>query len=403
VAARTGVIAAALTFLSACSGDATPFEVAVEIENLQLLGISIVQPRGLLEELFISSGETVSFDVQGTTVQDSTIDLTSGNRRWSVDNPEYASVDDAGNLLGIRPGPVQLSVTVGNLVDNFALTVSDEPISGINSIVGESIVDRCLPQDYIAIAQHGANETRALREATWSVDSAELGSIVNRPNGAGEFTGINTGAATIAVTASGFSQTRDIEISDTLQAVRILPENISVEVGTIRQLAAVGIYLNGEDTNDQTITDSVAWELTEDNGFASISNAEITRGQLTGLVAGDTIVSASCGNIVMTRAVEVAESDDDEDSLSFQQDDPFVVQLSAGSAQLNVSTGSTYDSDNDVSNDDDTSWEFFGDGGVLSVSTTGFLTLLSTGNVIVRVTHTVNSVELTADLEVQVQ
>jgi len=73
---------------------------------------------------------------------------------------------------------------------------------------------------------------------------------------------------------------------------------------------------------------------------------------------------------------------DASDELSFEQNSPVTIGV-AGSLQLSVSTGSTYDEDDDVS--DDVTWQSLTPG-VATVTRTGFVQAVAVGSAQIQVT-----------------
>jgi len=103
------------------------------------------------------------------------------------------------------------------------------------------------------------------------------------------------------------------------------------------------------------ITSNVYWQVPEEQSVASVGSAT---GELSGLEAGSTSVTASCGNLLSSpKAVVVLEAGSTEDitQLSFNVSDLLQLSLDDGEyTSLKVSTGSTYSATNDKT--DSTTW-----------------------------------------------
>ncbi len=388
---RCFALSVIIVVISACTGDATPFEEAIETERLQLVSIAISPPIGSLQPLFISPGEQIPFGITGITATGANIQLSAADRRWAVDNPELAAVDEDGNLVGLASGVVRVGVQIDTLVSNFELTVSNEPLTGISRIVGDTNVSRCLPEVYSAIALHGAEE-RSLRDASWSVNFSGLGEITSMDDGSALLNAVNTGTIDVTVTSETFSNTTSVVINDNLRQVAVEPDSLSVTEGSTTQLAAIGTYLEDGDSIVRNITSAVSWQVSDENAFATVSDEAATRGLLTGVSDGTTTVTAACGSFSDTASVTVTDAD--SDVLSFVGSNPLTVFLVNESTRLSVT-----DADGvDVSADDATFWSV-SDSEIATINDEGLITFLATGNVTVTVSR--NNETIMLDVTIQ--
>ncbi len=93
------------------------------------------------------------------------------------------------------------------------------------------------------------------------------------------------------------------------------------------------------------------------NSFASVSNDVDSRGRLTGLSSGEAVLTASCGTVSSGPvSVIVSDSSSSSDELSFSQGDSTELVVGGSSELLRVSTGSIFNSSNELDQDDLT-WE----------------------------------------------
>lgn len=359
------LFACSLLVLSACSGDGRPFTEAVEANDLQLKTLSVVQPVGLLPDLVVNPGTQFTLGLNATNLADEKISVSSTNRRWSVKNAAgassaVASIDEHGNLTALSAGTALVTVRIGSVGSlDFEVEVRQEELESIASIEGDESMERCVPKEYRAIGRFvsadGSTESlRALPNAEWTVGDITFGSVTKPLDGFASATGVNEGMLNLIATVDGKSGNKNIAVEGNLQSLTVGPENTAVTLGNTLSLVASGTYATGteEGSKNVDITKSVHWSVDEDNDVFSIGNTVFNKGIVTPLIIGTKSVSVSCGNLVEQRPVTVIERGSTSDGgLSFFDTDPLKLPLSEGSKVLKLSTGSSYNEDNDVTND----------------------------------------------------
>lgn len=401
----------ATLLIAGCEGDSSPFEEAVEIRDQNIISLNVIPPASSVDELVLNSGESVEFGVQGVNTAAQVIELTASDRQWQVTNTAVAAIDEDGRLVAQADGEVGVFVTIGGLdSDVFDLRVSTANLVGVNSILGDEQVDRCIPADYQATGDYDDLSTRDLTAVEWSLAAADegLARIVSNPDINVTLTGLDDSIVTLTATAGGFSLQRDITISDTLSSIAITPGAATVDVDDTQNFVATGTY-TGTTADEQTesrveITQSVDWEVVTGRTVASVSNTDGTRGQVTGVEVGSATLSASCGTLAAETAA-VVTVDESEDELSFNRDDPFLLSPDSSGVFLRVSPGSTYSASDQLDNDD-LDWEFtrIGDEDAIELTTSGdnagfIVPLINGGEGTVTVTDS-NGVSASIDIEV---
>lgn len=405
--------------LVGCEGDARPFEEAVEVRTENLTSIAVVPPAITVERLVMNIGESVQFGVQGTTVAGPTLTLDASDRNWQVTNESAASINDDGLLVAKADGEVGVFLSIGGLVaEAYNLTVSDQPLTGIREIIGEPVVERCLPSDYQATGEYLDGSIRDLIGVNWTLSptDTEIARALNNPDTTVTVTGLNTGAVTLTAELDGFSAPLSIEVSNSLLSLEISPTSGSVEVDDVATFAAFGTYVEADTDADgntlqreENVTESVDWKIESGTTYASVSNIVGERGEVTGLEAGTATLSANCGNLPSSRiSVVVSDSSDaDSDGLSFLQGDSESLVAGGSSILLRVSTGSVFDAENELEQDDltwvlsldDTSDPAISLQDEDSGTNAGLITPLAVGSATVRVTDEDGS---TASIRIEV-
>jgi len=303
--------------ISACSGDERPFTEAVEVAQSDIGRIDVSVLDGTLTPVSVAVGGQLQLGITSFTTAGVQTDLDTEDRDWSVSDTNVATINRDGLLTGLANGEVDVNFALGSLqAASLTVTVSSAGLDGLAFIDGDTDPDACLGSNYAAVGSFGELE-RVLTDVVWSLDVPGAGELIEQPSTPGAITLVANAPGTTSITANsaGFSQTLDLVVADTL---------MGLSFGT---------------------------------GNATISNDDFARGVLTGTEEGQVTVEAFCGDFRTLGQVVLITSDDDNDAsdeLSFEQNSPVTIGV-AGSLQLSVSTGSTYDEDDDVS--DDVTWQ----------------------------------------------
>jgi hypothetical protein len=344
--------------LAGCEGDSRPFEEAVEIRTRNITALTVSPPAMAVDDLFINRAQSVQFSVQGRSVSGQSIPLSASDRDWRVTDASVATITDSGLLTGRDNGEVGVFVSIGGLDSElYTLQVSDAELSAIQAIIGPAIVERCRPEDYRATGVYDDGSVRDLLAVNWALEqnSDELARVASSDDGSVTLTGLNTGVVDLIASSGEPSQSRSVEIGNSLTSLSITPSPAGVDVGRTQAVVATGSYIDVDPVagvsvaRERVITDAVDWQVTSGTEFASVSNTEGSRGRVTGLEEGSATLSASCGNVIDTVAVTVSDTSPDPDELSFNEDSPLILPRSlTQGVQLRVAEGSTYSAGNDV-------------------------------------------------------
>lgn len=351
------VLAALAPVVTGCSGDARPFEEAVEVRELDIASIEILPPlTGSLTKLFIDVGERADFDLAGLNRDGGVVELGDGGRDWFVDDGAIARIDDSGVLTGLGEGTVSVGVSVGGIRANtFPLTVRTATLETIDAIEGPDAPEACLASRYGAAGRFSDGSRRALPGATFTLTSgtAELreptagdGNLLS--SGGVDLVPGDSGAVGLRASVGPVAFERTLAVASTLQSLTIPDASRSVRVDGSIDLTASATYARGVGTATVNVTDTVNWEVVTGTANATVSNTSPTRGRVFGTGEGNVIVEARCGEFSDTAQVIVTTSGNSA-GLVFERDD---LNLRVGDVlQLKVSTGSSYSSRDDVTED----------------------------------------------------
>lgn len=355
------------SLVAACSGDARPFEEAVEVRELGLESLVIEPPANLVVEpsgsgvppLTLSPGERVDFGLSGSGAGGVAVELSGEDRDWRVADPAVATIDEDGRLLARADGMTTVSVRIGDVVSApFELRVSTatlEAIDGIDrsdDIDGMTPLDPCAGVDYGAIGLYDDGSRRRLIDPEWRAVGPGA-RLLPLEGGGVRLVATTPGSVTLSVLAGGLRLDSDIEVADTLREITIGPATLAASVGGTQELGATGRYVDaGTDTDsgarERVITDAVTWSVESGDDAIAIDAS----GVVSALAAGTATVRAACGEVFASETYSVsAASGAGELSFENEENGRLQVVLGGGEVQLRVSTGDEYDRDDDVTED----------------------------------------------------
>lgn len=369
---RFGIVSIPLlgcaVFLAGCSGDARPLIEAVEVRELGIETLSIVPPENVILPLAVSPGERVDLSLTGLRADGVTVvDVSGSDRDWRVSDSTVGTIDGNGVFVA-RDDPtldaaVVVSVGIGDVVaSGFDIVVIQSSIQSLETIRGESTIDRCRAETYGVTAQYVEGPDRAVTagQIEWSAAGPGV-RLDEQENGSVEVVAANAGAITLTATVGGASTSLPIEVADSLRSIAIGPSTLAASVGNTQDLTATGTYDAGQGGPqiEAVITDNVTWSVATGSEYIDISDDSTTRGRVTVKAAGVAQVRANCGpNVEQLASYNALADDGSGDAISFRDEEDGVISISLSGApvQLRASTGSDYDSNDDITFDSTVLW-----------------------------------------------
>lgn len=352
--------AAALALLTGCDGESRPFTEAAEVQSLQLRGLNPLPPAGSLDTIYLNPGERLQLGLEGVTESGTTVTVDSSDRKWASTDAQVLVVDSNGLVTAVADGTAQAFVVLGGIASTgFTINVSTATLAAINPIQGNSVVERCIPQNYTATGNFSDGTNRQLQGVSWTANDESVDVVFNDADG-GTVTAIDTGAFQITATLDGVSATSALTVADSLRDIEVGPITGTVGVSATRSYEATGTYDVIDEqgaavvpaaTRNVLITDAVQWSVTAGTGNASIGNASSNKGIVTGLSAGTATIAASCGVDSDPLSITIVDNSSDSDNLSFNFNGSVLTLSGAQEFRLSVSTGTSYNSANDVTQD----------------------------------------------------
>ncbi len=388
--------------IQACSGDARPFEEAIEASQAGLTSLSVEVPEGGLENVILNFGQRITLNLEGGNADNEVFEISGNNRRWVSENPDIASVNDDGTVTGISNGTTTVSVSIADVVSNaFPIEVSNAPLISIQGVIGATSLDPCVAADYGAIGTFGDGSERNLPSVSFTATPTDTTTVTSLSENSVSLLATSPGSVVLTAAVDTLTGSSTITVNDSLTAIAISPSVATVTVDGTVQLVASGMFANGDSFITRDLTESLVWSIDSEDETATVSNASGSRGLVTGEATGSASVTAACGDTSSLATLTVLTSDVEATSLSFEQGLSLNLPLLGGQVSLRVSTGSSFSEDDDVTSS--TEFSIVGDTSVVSIGTdadtNGIINPLTIGSTTIRA---VFDGRLVAELDVDV-
>ena len=356
--------------IQACSGDSRAFEEAIEASQSGLTSLAVNVPEGDLENVILNFGQRYTLTLEGRNADNEAFDVSSSNRRWIVENPAVASVDEEGTVTGVSNGETTVRVSIADIVSNaFTIVVANFPLTDIQRVIGDASLDPCVATDYRATGTFGDGSERSLPSVSFSATPTDSTTVSSLSDNSASLLATTPGSVVLTAAVDALSRDETIVVNDSLTDIAITPSPASVAVGSTVQMVASGTYTGGESIVTRDLTEALVWTITSDDERATISNVSGSRGLVSGVAAGSASITAACGDISVLTTLTVSSTGTETSSLSFNRDTPLVLTLRGGQVSLRVSTGTSYTESDDVTSSTD--FSIVGDATVLSIGNIG--------------------------------
>jgi uncharacterized protein YjdB len=363
----------------------------VEVSAAQLVSIEVTPA-----DVTVPLGLGPFYVANGLYTDNNTVDITE-QVTWSSSDQTVMTIANApphGKSTTVAAGSATISAELDGVTGTTTVTVTGASIVEIEVTPANPSVALGRGVNFTATAIYSDASTDDITEqATWDTGDPGVATVSNAAGNRGRATSVATGAAIISAELGGVTGTTTLTVTPVaLESITLAPAAPTMPVGRDVQMVATGLY---SDDTTADLTADVTWD-TVDAGVALVSNAAGTRGQVHGVAAGSTTLTAVLDTISAQETVTVTPAVLETITLT-----PDPASLPKGRTLALTATGH-YSDGADVDITADVTWTTTTPA-ILSVSNVaphGVVTGLDTGNGAVRATDPATDVH--ADLAVEV-
>lgn len=256
--------------------------------------------------LSLAPGATSPLIVTGTYADGTTADLTR-TATWESTALTVAAVSNAdatrGVVTALTPGMATIRARVGDIVGAASVTVLAARLTSLAISPASPVVPLGATVSLVARGTYtDGSVLDVTTSVSWSIDNSALATISNAMGSQGQVRGVTAGMTTVRASLDGQTATAALTVSPaTLTSIAIAPANASVAVGVRQTFTATGTFSDGSTVD---LTRTAVW-ATRDTRIATVSNASGAQGQLTGVSAGTTTLTATSGGVTGTTNVTI--------------------------------------------------------------------------------------------------
>lgn len=300
--------------ISAAIGELSSNKANLIVTSAILDSIAITtQPAGINES---PAGNEVQFIATGTLSDGSTSDLTQSSS-WTVleelPSETDANVGDISNTDGSKgllstysKGTIKIGATSGEISAERDLTVTDAVLTGLNVSPQTAAIPLNTQQQFKATALYSDGSTSdvtAAADTAWLSSKTDVATVNNTNLKGLAISQGKSGSSDISASYLGETATGVLTVNPATLVSISLEDLSNLPVGATRQLTATGHY---SDESSKDITSQVTWSSF--SGNAIISNANDSRGLVTGVSVGTDVISAHLNGITASGELNVTEA-----------------------------------------------------------------------------------------------
>ena len=212
---------------------------------------------------------------------------------WSTQNPQVATVNQAGVVTGVGPGTTQIAASLNGRSGIAAVTVTARPVVVVRVSPSESDVSTGKTLQLAVEALDGDGAAIVGRVATWSSANPTIATV----NGAGLVSGLAAGTATVRATIDGVQGTALVRVVPiAVTQMRVSPTSASIPQGDFTQLTATPLDAQGNALTGRLIV----WS-SSNQSVAVVSST----GHVQSVSVGSATITATSEGVSATAAVTV--------------------------------------------------------------------------------------------------
>ena len=247
-------------------------------------------------EALISNGLAQVYTALGHFSDGSISDITN-QASWSTSDDAVAAsnISQPSVIQSFVTGNVTVSANINGLFGFSRLTINDAVLTAISIEQTDITIAKGSDFQFTVSGTYSDGSVQDLSEQViWQSDISATATIQNDQINKGLASGILEGTTTITATYNSFESSTTLTVTPAiLTSISLSSTSTQLLAGHSLKITATAIY---SDDSMQDISDSVTWHSSANN-LASISNADLNKGEVTGYAAGSVNITATVQQI----------------------------------------------------------------------------------------------------------
>jgi uncharacterized protein YjdB len=241
----------------------------------------------------------------GEYVDGTTRDVTN-DVLWSTSQPEGALVSNVagrrGLLTATGPGLPTITATLGTVSGSTVVNVATNEPRRVQIRPSVPAMAPGTERKLTAmVTTSDGSQVDWSAGFIWSSSASSVATV----SAEGVVTGLAPGTTTITATFTWLTDSTTVTITPaTLSSLSITPGTLSLPVGLVQPLRAIGQFSDG---TAQDLTSQATWS-TSDASRVTVGDEPWAKGKITGVALGSATVTASFGGISATAAIDVSSA-----------------------------------------------------------------------------------------------
>jgi trimeric autotransporter adhesin len=272
----------------------------VTVTDATLTSITVTPP-----EPSIAKDTTVQLTATGNFSDGTTEDLTT-EVSWGSGDNSIAQVSNVsgtqGLVTGLAAGTTPVTAFLNGIEGSATVTVTAATLTSITITPPDPSIANGTTVQLTATGNFSDGTTQDLTtQVSWASGDETIAQVSDVPDTQGLVNGLAVGTASITATLNGIQGTATVTVTAaTLTAIVITPPDPSLAKGTTKQLFATCDFSDG---TTEDCTDEVSW--TSSNINAVVSNAAGSKGLVTGVAVGSSVIVATLDGLKDSTTVTV--------------------------------------------------------------------------------------------------
>lgn len=297
--AVTGVADGMVTITAGIGGIEGSTTLAVSSAGLLSIDVSSAAPPVDV----CTSGQ---FTATGTFADGRTDDLTD-QVAWSSVNTATATFDDtvAGQLNTTLSGTVDVTASLDGITSNALGVVISDSLTAITPVLADTSIEIGATTTVTANGNYGGTTQDISANATFASGTTSVATIDTSDT----ITAVAEGSSVISATCNALSGDATLTVTDGATSATLVDLDIegtspfTITLGDTLQLVALAEF---SDLSTEDVTEEATWTIALGSGNAvSVSNVAGSRGLVTALILGTSIVRAEFETEDVTVEVQV--------------------------------------------------------------------------------------------------